>query len=204
MRELEGHTWHTYEDAARRVNKDPRTIKRWRRNGMPMSFNSAGERIVREDHLLEWFRQTLQNSPIHYYRMRAAAEKRGLPTPKPPARPQRDKPQPSTQTAETASDAPQAEWKAPQVVIPRIVKGSREYDALQNALRTTKPACDGIDEFTADKISPDTASMLATICATCPVRALCAAFAANGKPGSGFWAGTTVETRQSPASQLAS
>lgn len=84
---LGNHTWYTYTGAAQRVEQDPRTIRNWRWQSMPMSFNSAGERIPREDHLLEWFRQALQNSPVHYYRRRASVEKRGLPAPRSPKRP---------------------------------------------------------------------------------------------------------------------
>ena len=62
----------TYRAAAHRVGRSIRTIKRWRRSGMPMTFNHAGERIVTEAVLLAWWRDRLTNDPAHQYRLRAA------------------------------------------------------------------------------------------------------------------------------------
>ena len=70
MYELDGVKWFDYVSAARRVHRTDRTIKRWRREGMPMSWRN-GMRIVREDVLLATYRQRLKNSPVHQYRLRA-------------------------------------------------------------------------------------------------------------------------------------
>ena len=51
--------WYTYEQAARRVSRNVRTIKKWRVRGMPMSTDEHGRRIVRRDDLLAWWRQAM-------------------------------------------------------------------------------------------------------------------------------------------------
>lgn len=267
--------WLTYSDAAKRVGRDSRTIKRWQRNGMVMSFNRHGERIVREDVLLAWFRQTLANSPVHQYRLRAARAERGLgvairagqeageiatievaakrreelkkgtlssedTVPSARAFASRAElygglgdngiyamtdnvsderfalvlteaqsegnvsrsnivrkehrvanryPIPERHTTrlereQTPTPPPSTETGA-QDVLGLFTRGSTEYAALQAALRRYRPACDGNDEFTADKpTSPDT---LARICAACPVLEQCAAYAAASKPTGGCW-----------------
>ena len=43
----------TYREAARRVRRSVRTIKRWRRAGLPMSFDEQGRRVVDERTLLD-------------------------------------------------------------------------------------------------------------------------------------------------------
>jgi len=67
-------TWLTYREAARRVQRSTRAIKRWRANGMPMTFDTAGRRIVDELVLLAWFRARLQADPVHQARMRALTQ----------------------------------------------------------------------------------------------------------------------------------
>ncbi|MFS0851993.1 hypothetical protein [Microbacterium sp. 179-I 3D4 NHS] len=70
--------WFTYAEAAKRVKRCHRTIRRWHSIGMPMEWKiieGQRTRVVREDILLAFFRQTLQNSPVHQYRLRA----QGLP-----------------------------------------------------------------------------------------------------------------------------
>lgn len=65
----------TYREAARRVHRSVKTIKRWRRNGMPMGWEvREGQscRVVAEDALLAWWRKTMNADPIHQARMRAA------------------------------------------------------------------------------------------------------------------------------------
>lgn len=69
----------TYRGAAKRVGRSIITIKRWRRNGMPMSFDAEGRRIVAESTLLATFRACLAADPIHQARLRvklATATKR--------------------------------------------------------------------------------------------------------------------------------
>lgn len=64
-------TWHTYRGAAARVNRSIRTIKRWRREGMPMTWDTTGRRIVQEQTLLAEYRRRLQADPVHQQRIRA-------------------------------------------------------------------------------------------------------------------------------------
>lgn len=82
--------WLTYAEAARRVKRDARSIRTWRRNGMVMEWrvDELGQRYraVEESVLLAWFRQTLRNSPVHHYRMRRAAIERGKTPPPLPER----------------------------------------------------------------------------------------------------------------------
>lgn len=66
-------TTFTYREAARRVRRAPITIKRWRRNGMPMTWEiREGQRVrvVDEDVLLAWWRDRLDGWPTHQYRLR--------------------------------------------------------------------------------------------------------------------------------------
>lgn len=60
----------TYRQAAKRVNRSVRTINRWRRNGMPMSWRN-GFRVVEITVLLAWWRERMNADPAHQYRMRA-------------------------------------------------------------------------------------------------------------------------------------
>ena len=59
----------TYKEAAARVKRSKRAIQRWRKSGMPMGFNAAGERIVAERTLLAEFRRRLRNDPVHQQRL---------------------------------------------------------------------------------------------------------------------------------------
>ena len=63
----------TYREAAHRVNRSIRTIKRWRRNGMPMTWDTRdGQyvRVVTEVTLLAWWRGRLRADPVHQARLR--------------------------------------------------------------------------------------------------------------------------------------
>lgn len=66
--------WLTYRQAAARVRRSVRTIKRWRRQGMPMPLDERGRRIVDEENLLAWWRGRLAADPVHQARMRAALQ----------------------------------------------------------------------------------------------------------------------------------
>lgn len=52
------------------MHRSVRTIKRWKRAGMVMTFNDEGMRVVDEAVLLAWWRDRLDNWPTHRYRMR--------------------------------------------------------------------------------------------------------------------------------------
>jgi len=63
----------TYREAADRVNRSRRSIRRWRLNGMPMGWDTRdGQRVrvVSEETLLAWFRARLIADPVHQQRMR--------------------------------------------------------------------------------------------------------------------------------------
>lgn len=63
----------TYREAATRVHRSIKTIKRWRRNGMPMGWATVqGQRcrVVEEDVLLAWWRGRLTADPVHQARLR--------------------------------------------------------------------------------------------------------------------------------------
>ncbi|MFB3980368.1 hypothetical protein [Microbacterium proteolyticum] len=72
----------TYREAAQRVRRSVRTIKRWRLGGMPMGWeiqHGQKVRVVDEEVLLSWWRDRLDGWPAHQYRLRrihaaAAAE----------------------------------------------------------------------------------------------------------------------------------
>lgn len=63
------------------------------------------------------------------------------------------------------------------------------WDALNAELEEVAPPRDGLDEFTADRLSDDERELCELICARCPLLDLCAAYATAAKVPSGFWAG---------------
>lgn len=63
-------TWLTYRQAAHRVHRTIRTIRRWKKNGMPTILRH-GIRYVEEETLLAWWRQRLSADPVHQARLRA-------------------------------------------------------------------------------------------------------------------------------------
>lgn len=63
----------TYKEAAKTVRRSVRAIKRWRSNGMPMSWevrDGQRVRVVDKAVLQEWLRARLRAWPPHQYRMR--------------------------------------------------------------------------------------------------------------------------------------
>lgn len=70
-------------EAARTVHRWVGTIKRWRRVGMPMTWDlrhGQKVRVVDEDVLFAWLRDRLDAWPSHQYRLRrlqAAAASNG-------------------------------------------------------------------------------------------------------------------------------
>jgi hypothetical protein len=63
----------TYREAARRVRRSIRTINRWRRAGMPMTWeiqHGQRVRVVDEDVLLAHWRDRLDANPAHQWRLR--------------------------------------------------------------------------------------------------------------------------------------
>lgn len=181
--------WLSYTEAAARVKSDHRTVRRWHRNGMVMSWaaDDAGRRyrVVELDALLAWWRQTMQNSPVHQNRLRRKRREQGLP---PLEIPKRVTAQPERSAELPAADAGSSQQ--PEVKMP-TVRASDEYDALSGALRHAEPGCRDVAAFTADRVDPEEIPTLSAICARCPVLEQCAVFAAAERPASGFWAGKT-------------
>lgn len=198
-------TWLTYLEAAKRVKASDRTIKRWRREGMVMRWTiREGQkvRVVELEVLLAFWRVKMANNLPHQYRLRRKRIERGE-TPAPITRPQRRSvtPQRSTPTesagdavvhTESPSEASQAALQDVFAELPPL-KGADEYAQLQKALSNTTPACDGLDEFTADRFDdPSQVQLMRDVCASCDVLEQCRAFAARSKPTGGFWAGQTA------------
>ena len=67
-------TYLSYREAAQRVGRSVRTINRWRRGGMLMTWemrDGQRMRVVEEETLLKWHRERLMAWPTHRWRMRA-------------------------------------------------------------------------------------------------------------------------------------
>jgi hypothetical protein len=62
--------WYTYRGAAKEAKKSVRAIKRWRAQGMPMTFDGHGRRVVEREVLFAWKRAKLQANPAHQQKMR--------------------------------------------------------------------------------------------------------------------------------------
>lgn len=176
----------TYEQAARRVLKDVVTIKRWRRNGLRMTTDEHGRRVVEESVLLAWWRERMASDPIHQARMRRAAIENGW---EPPPRPAPRASPTVIDDHEGDDDEGVAPWPSPPIdPMPRL-RGVDEYAALHEAMKRSAPACRGNDAFTADRVPPDELTRLASICRACPVLSECDAFATAARPEAGVWAG---------------
>ncbi len=59
---IENRRYYTYRQAAVRVNRAVITIKRWRRGGMPMTFDTHGRRIVAHHTLLQQLRTSIERN----------------------------------------------------------------------------------------------------------------------------------------------
>lgn len=59
-----------YRQAAKRVRRSVRTIKRWRKAGLEMGIATDGRRVVEEARLLEWWRERMAADPVHQLRLR--------------------------------------------------------------------------------------------------------------------------------------
>ncbi|MBP3977858.1 WhiB family transcriptional regulator [Microbacterium sp. BLY] len=189
--------WYTYKQAAGRVRSSERTVRRWRRVGMPMSWeliDGQRTRVVREDVLLAWWRDAMDNSPVHQLRMRKRAKEAGVAYVAPVLKP-RPKPKlvPTPRVEPDDDEAPS--WPAPAPFHEpldhmRPMAGRDEFATLLKATRDNPTGCRDVDEFTADQVTVEEQRVLAAICATCPVLELCRAYAVATKPTSGYWAGS--------------
>lgn len=191
----------TYADAARRVRRDTRTVKRWARQGMPVEWRvddgGLRFRVVEESVLLAWWRDRMAASPVHYYRLRRIAIDNGLPEPQRPRKVRTSQePVGSENHDPTHNDGENVGTSGPTVQqvlaeLPPFV-GQAEHAALVRAMEDEPPACDGLEVFTADRFDdPEQTEMMRGICRSCPLLELCTAFAIAGRPSAGMWAGKT-------------
>lgn len=74
---MTGEVWLTYREGALRVRRSVRTLWRWRKQGMPMSWgmrDGQRVRVVREEVLLAWWRDRMNADPVHQQRLRKHRE----------------------------------------------------------------------------------------------------------------------------------
>jgi hypothetical protein len=69
------------------------------------------------------------------------------------------------------------------------MRGQAAFEALTDAIRTREPLCLNDDRFTADEYSAADEIEMRETCILCPLRSLCDAYATEGRPAAGFWAG---------------
>lgn len=65
--------YFSYREAARATRRSVMTIKRWRRHGLPMGWETReGQRVrvVREDVLKAWWRERMTHDPVWQNKMR--------------------------------------------------------------------------------------------------------------------------------------
>lgn len=152
-------------------------------------------RVVREDVLLAWWRDAMDNSPVHQLRVKKRAESAGFTYVAPVRKPKPKRmPKPAPQIIEDDDDNEQS-WPAPTSFHEPLdhmkpLAGRDEFAALLKATRDTPTGCRDVDEFTAEKVTLEEQRVLAAICAACPVLELCRTFAVATKPTSGYWAGS--------------
>lgn len=70
------------------------------------------------------------------------------------------------------------------------------WASLNAALQEHTPLCDGIELFTADRLSDDERDLCERICAGCDVLGLCDAYAVTAKVDFGFWAGRSYSPKR--------
>ena len=168
---------------------------------MPMQWrvDDAGQRVrvVDETVLLAWWRDRMQASPVHFYRMRKRIIEAGNEAPPVPARfTRRRQPVPS-ETESPRQDPEQPKAGAGPTLADVIAElpefiGQHEHATLIRAMEDTPAACDGLETFTHDRFAdPEQTEMMRGICHACPLLELCRTFAIAGKPTAGMWAGMT-------------
>lgn len=63
------------------------------------------------------------------------------------------------------------------------------WNALNSAPEHKAPPCEDLDLFTADRLTPEERTRCESVCASCPLLAVCDAYAVTAKVQAGFWAG---------------
>lgn len=166
---------------------------------MQWRVDDAGQRVrvVDETVLLAWWRDRMQASPVHFYRMRKRIIEAGNEAPPVPARfTRRRQPVPS-ETESPRQDPEQPKAGAGPTLADVIAElpefiGQHEHATLIRAMEDTPAACDGLETFTHDRFAdPEQTEMMRGICHACPLLELCRTFAIAGKPTAGMWAGMT-------------
>lgn len=73
----------------------------------------------------------------------------------------------------------------------RTEPGAAEYAALTDALTETRVPCEDDRRYLLDKNDIDSGDLIQmrARCRTCPLRALCDAYATVARPPAGMWAG---------------
>lgn len=69
----------TYREAAKVARRSVITIKRWRRNGMPMGWqvrDGQRHRVVEESILKKWWRERMTADPVWQARLRRTIRER--------------------------------------------------------------------------------------------------------------------------------
>ncbi|WP_157540803.1 WhiB family transcriptional regulator [Microbacterium sp. XT11] len=152
-------------------------------------------RVVEESVLLAWWRDRMNASPVHFYRMRAKAIERGE---TPPPVPERFTKRPTAaSTASQVSEGQDDSDSHSEAVTALLADlpvfhGHAEHAALVAAMETEPPGCDGLEVFTHDRFDdPEQTEMMRGICRECPLLEMCRAFAVAGRPSAGMWAGMT-------------
>ena len=184
---LDERRLYSYRDGAKRIGRDVRTIKRWRRQGMPTVLID-GTRFVRGTVLFAWFRSTLAASPVHRARMLSLHGVTLEPEPR-PIDPNYVPPGSGVSVDTGESTRTPAVPVEDLIEAVRIRHGGPEYTALRRAMAEHPPECAGNDLYTAEKVDPGTQAVMASVCSRCILSALCEQFATVHKPASGFWAG---------------
>lgn len=194
--------WLSYPEAAKRVKRSVRNVRRWHSEGMPMTMFD-GQMFVEESVLLAWWRDRLNASPVHFYRMRALAREQGLPEPsrapreRAPRAPKQREPQTEPEHGNTVPQVPMIELPS--------MRAPDEYADLVDGMRRMRPACDGLEVFTQGPQDEELTRMMADLCGRCPLLLRCRRFAAAERPEFGFWAGRTASewTRSAHRRRLA-
>jgi len=179
MSDLDSTTWLTYAEAAKRVGRAVNTIRQWRLEGMPMVWRTrptGSQYRVVDEQVL-----------LAFARQKTAA------TPHP------------VEVTEIESDEDD-DLLREVVASLRLTAGGAEFRALQEALETETPACDGITAFvdTSRALEVDEREIMESICWHCPVLEKCRAFAEVARPD-GFWAAQrwSSAARSTPSQQVA-
>ena len=78
------------------------------------------------------------------------------------------------------------------------MRAQSEYQSLAEAFLSTEPACLRDDRYTLDReaLTEDETTQMRRTCRTCPLFALCDAYATAGRPEGGFWAGDHRTAKQ--------